>query len=468
MCDVYCQVSNLKMGYIFTSFFFGLWFVATGYFLCFVVKERCQHQAKASEHDGEEEEEEGIPAVVNLLSVLDNKPFVSLLPAWCLDTFGQAIVQALMPFFVEGVIRPESRADLTGSILSDSTNVMSIAGALMCLGGAMSLPIWNYIAFKKGKRWSEYSPLIVYFCTFDAACSATPSLACSNLPFYVSSASLLSAWLAWSFWSGMTNILLLFTGKGAVEVFLVMTFINGTPLGARFLADTILSDIIDYDEFLTGRRSEATFLMFKSFLPKMVSIPASVLPIAFLSVAGYKAGGGLRNQDQSSSAQAYLILLSGPMSSALCIASAMVKLRFPLKTEDQVNAIGLGVALHNTGKGAPDPLSAGGTPRLYELLKLTTKEKPLANIINHFPGLTIMRKMMGLNEDNSPVEPSLDFQETLHQEAKRQLNHVKRQTCIGWVMTAMFGFFAFFCGLPAPGLDLLNDPNLAFLPSIVM
>ena len=166
MCDVYCQVSNLKMGYIFTSFFFGLWFVATGYFLCFVVKERCQHQAKASEHDGEEEEEEGIPAVVNLLSVLDNKPFVSLLPAWCLDTFGQAIVQALMPFFVEGVIRPESRADLTGSILSDSTNVMSIAGALMCLGGAVSLPIWNYIAFKKGKRWSEYSPLIVYVLHF--------------------------------------------------------------------------------------------------------------------------------------------------------------------------------------------------------------------------------------------------------------------------------------------------------------
>jgi hypothetical protein len=30
-----------------------------------------------------------------------------------------------------------------------------------------------------------------------------------------------------------------------------------------FLSDTILSDIIDYDEFLTGRRSEGTFIMFK-------------------------------------------------------------------------------------------------------------------------------------------------------------------------------------------------------------
>merc|ERR1711871_793387 len=430
LCDVYCQVANLKMGYTITGFFFGLWFVVTGYFLCFVVKERCQHQEKAN-LDLEDDEEDVIPAVVNLLSTLDNKPFVSLLPAWCLDTFGQAIVQALMPFFVEGVIRPESREDLRGSILSDSTNVMSIAGALMCLGGAMSLPVWNFFATRLGKR---------------------------------------RTWLLWSFWGGLTNILLFLINKGDVEFFLAVTFINGTPLGARFLADTILSDIIDYDEFLTGRRSEATFLMFKSFLPKMVSIPAAVLPIAFLPMAGYKAGGGLRNEDQSVGAQAYLILLSGPLSACLCIASAMVKLRFPLKTEEQVNAIGLGVALHSAGKGAPDPLAHGnGPPTLYELVKLTKSEKPLANIINHFPGLSIIRRMLGLkDDDDEKIETKLDVNESFKQTARDQQARVQYQFCSGTGLTLVFGFLAFFCALPSPGLDLLNNPHLAFFPSIIM
>ena len=40
-------------------------------------------------------------------------------------------------------------------------------------------------------------------------------------------------------------------------------------MGAKFLADAVLADVIDYDEFLTGARSEATYMMFKSFLPKV-------------------------------------------------------------------------------------------------------------------------------------------------------------------------------------------------------
>ena len=42
-----------------------------------------------------------------------------------------------------------------------------------------------------------------------------------------------------------------------------MSVINGLPLGAKFLADSIMADVIDYDELLTGSRSEATYTMFK-------------------------------------------------------------------------------------------------------------------------------------------------------------------------------------------------------------
>ena len=53
------------------------------------------------------------------------------------------------------------------------------------------------------------------------------------------------------------------------------------------ILDTILADIIDYDEFLTGSRTEATYTMFKSFLPKIAAIPASTIPVALLPVFGH-------------------------------------------------------------------------------------------------------------------------------------------------------------------------------------
>merc|ERR1719440_1191782 len=66
-----------------------------------------------------------------------------------------------------------------------------------------------------------------------------------------------------------------------------VTALNGVPFGAKFLNDAILADIVDYDEFLTANRKEATYFMAKSFIPKVVQIPAAVLPIAFMPAVGY-------------------------------------------------------------------------------------------------------------------------------------------------------------------------------------
>ena len=85
-----------------------------------------------------------------------------------------------------------------------------------------------------------------------------------------------------------TNLLFLFVFKnGSLYFLFFVAGLNGAPLGAKFLADSILSDVIDYDEFLTGMRSEATYFMFKSFLPKLVQIPSVAVPIALLTSFGY-------------------------------------------------------------------------------------------------------------------------------------------------------------------------------------
>ena len=40
----------------------------------------------------------------------------------------------------------------------------------------------------------------------------------------------------------------------------------------KFLNDAIMADVIDYDEFLTGGRNEATYTMFKGHLSLSLSL----------------------------------------------------------------------------------------------------------------------------------------------------------------------------------------------------
>jgi Na+/melibiose symporter-like transporter len=77
------------------------------------------------------------------------------------------------------------------------------------------------------------------------------------------------AWLLWSLVQAVTNLGFFGVYKGDVMTCIAVSALNGVPMGAKFLADSVLADVIDYDEFLTGARSEATYMMFKSFLPKV-------------------------------------------------------------------------------------------------------------------------------------------------------------------------------------------------------
>eukprot|EP00438_Fugacium_kawagutii_P015619 Skav212790 [mRNA] locus=scaffold159:459575:461167:- [translate_table: standard] len=101
---------------------------------------------------------------------------------------------------------------------------------------------------------------------------------------------------------------------------IVLTICFAMLNGASFLTDNILGLVIDYDELRTGTRSEATFTMFASFIPKVaaaawvlgmgdgwsisiaepaepaprtdscqvVSVPASAFPLTLLALMGFR------------------------------------------------------------------------------------------------------------------------------------------------------------------------------------
>jgi Na+/melibiose symporter-like transporter len=59
--------------------------------------------------------------------------------------------------------------------------------------------------------------------------------------------------------------------------------LNAIPAGGAYLNDVFTSDIIDYDEFSTGKRNEGIYIVFSSFTPKIVTIFAQSLPLTLMS-----------------------------------------------------------------------------------------------------------------------------------------------------------------------------------------
>jgi Na+/melibiose symporter-like transporter len=68
---------------------------------------------------------------------------------------------------------------------------------------------------------------------------------------------------------------------------LTSTGIWGMVFGGGLFLRSIMSDIADYDEFLTGKRREAQYVMTIEFLPKFFEVPSEALPILLMAYFGY-------------------------------------------------------------------------------------------------------------------------------------------------------------------------------------
>jgi Na+/melibiose symporter-like transporter len=386
-CYCYCRNQcmdndNMKAernGYPLAALILGIYFIVTCSIAFKMLRERGQGEAEESlghadshhEHleEGEElheekaqnthaEERKAEPLVTGMLNTLNNKPFCQLLPAWTADAIGLSVMTSLILYEVMYVVEVEysngcakgSKAncdDEDGLFTNFYCSSICVAGLCIIafLAGAMSaLPVWLFISKKLGK---------------------------------------FKTWLLWSFVSAITNSGLCFIGSGDVMPLLVVVFFNGIPQGANFLSDSILSDVIDYDEFLTGKRNEATYTMFRSFLPKMAGIPASVLPLAFLPAMGYVSTVGGIPQQQPELTKWYIRLCFSVIPLVFALLSFYFKTKFVMRTKEQTDKIGVGIGTHLKKKPFNCPLS--GVP--ISILHLTADEEEMEGLLGHFPGV---------------------------------------------------------------------------------
>jgi len=65
-------------------------------------------------------------------------------------------------------------------------------------------------------------------------------------------------------------------------------FLLGFATGGSFLLQSMMADVIDYDDYLSGGlRREATYMMAIEFMPKFMNIPGEVIPMWLLARYNY-------------------------------------------------------------------------------------------------------------------------------------------------------------------------------------
>mmetsp|Transcript_118669 Transcript_118669/g.228987 ORF Transcript_118669/g.228987 Transcript_118669/m.228987 type:complete len:1140 (-) Transcript_118669:106-3525(-) len=364
-CGDGCDVANKRTGFMLVGTIFAIWFVVTMVSAVCFIQER--------ERPSDQKRPKAPPILPSMRSALSNRPFCILLPAWLCDAFVTALTQSLVPFFVEAVVAPAyqtmedhgrdcyaSSVDYDGGKwigkggmqdsdnpdrLCNTNNVIAICGLLALVTAIVVLPVWYLIVRQIGK---------------------------------------VKAWLMWSVTMACTNILFIFASKGSVWYLFVAAALNGAPLGAKFLADSVLADIIDYDEFLTGNRSEATYFMFKSFLPKIVQIPTSAIPQVLLYSFGYRDPVGGRVQDQPTSVSNYIRCVVGS-GFVVSVLAFVLKYRYQLR-EAEVVELHQSLMKHKEKPPqlAADPISKRPYLPMSLLFDIDEGEQDALYCFNHF------------------------------------------------------------------------------------
>ncbi len=277
--------------YFILGIVFGLTLTVLYWLLVYKIRERTDFVERKSN-----------PLIPGVRRALRNRPFAILLASYVVASVTGAIPATMLPFFNAYVIQPHNPN------LWLSIELLGYFGF-----GFVSLPIWLAAARRFGK---------------------------------------LPAWLA-SFVAGITGGgATFFLGPGDVYILLALICWAGCGFGAGlFLTPAMQADVIDYDEFYTGKRREAQYGAFWSILPKFVAIPSAAIPIAVLASLGY-----VPNAVQSHAVVVAIAAIFA-LAPAFCGAlSFLIARTYPI--DERAHGLILeGIELHKQGVAARDPLT---------------------------------------------------------------------------------------------------------------
>jgi len=234
---VYCSLKSNETSLITICLIIGIFFILSIILLSIFIKEKASQVCDQKPYF--------IPSIFN---IINNKPFVKLIVPWILDTTISTIFATMLPFFINVVINPQKYCINNSIELSNpecNTNILlGYCISIFFITCIISMFMWHLLVIYLGKNscWKIYS--VASFIIFNV--------------FFLCE-------------------------EGSVKLLIFTSFLSALPAGGVYINEVIITDIIDYDEFLTGKRNEAIYTVFSSFIPKIVSIFAQVIPLSIMS-----------------------------------------------------------------------------------------------------------------------------------------------------------------------------------------
>jgi len=239
------------------------------------------------------------PGLASTLKVIgSNRPFLILLAGYTISAFGANLPATLILYYVQYVLG------------SSSADLFLL---LYFCSGILMLPVWVALARRVGKK---------------------------------------AAWLTAMVLNTGAFVGVFFLGKGDLWAYGFLTLLSGLGFGATVaLPSAMQADVIDYDEYLSGRRREGQYIGIWSIARKLASALGIGLALALVGAAGYRP-----NLEQSDQVVLTLRIMYALLP-CLCNAAAFViAMAYPIGPKEHQSILDA-VAARRRGSAAPDPLS---------------------------------------------------------------------------------------------------------------
>ena len=111
-----------------------------------------------------------------------------------------------------------------------------------------------------------------------------------------------------------------------------------------------MSDVIDYDEFLNGSRSEGAFSVFATLIPKFVAIPASAIPLALINLLGFNQPIAGVAQNQPKQVENFIRVSFVMLPFTCAVLSFLLKFLYPIKADKTAKLVQDGIVEFNERK----------------------------------------------------------------------------------------------------------------------
>jgi len=271
------------------AFLFAFCFVVTAWVLAFFHTERFE-----GDHG---QEERTVPLVASMRKCLRNRAFRMLLISDVVEATGSECTFVVLPFVTEYLLMPQCHGYGAPAMMVSKLASVYIVVRLL------AIPFWKWVATSQEKRTAN---LIYNWCL------AASTLALANF------------------------------GEGRVPTAFFLCAVWGWCWGGHFILESMMADVIDYDEFITSERREGQFEVFHELIPKFVEVPSRCVPFMVLASVGFvpKTVAGYDGQ-QNDDVKLWLVLFFSTIPAFCILIGFFVILYYPINKENHAQVLQL-------------------------------------------------------------------------------------------------------------------------------